>query len=59
MMEMVVLAVTLVLAQTVAGIIMMKVFMSKAYIKKIAKMSVELTNELMTEVYCDEEDEVQ
>jgi hypothetical protein len=42
MKEMIVLAITLVVAQTTAGLIMMKVFMSEWFIKKTTKRSFKL-----------------
>lgn len=46
MLEMVVLALTLVVAQTVAGLLLVKVFMSKKFIKKYMKMTVEMMKEV-------------
>lgn len=40
--EMIILAITLVVAQTTAGLIMMKVFMSEWFIKKMTKKSFKL-----------------
>ncbi len=50
MLEMIVLGLTVVIAQTIIGIIMVKVMMSKHFLKKYAKMSYELTNELVEEM---------
>lgn len=53
MLEMIVFAVTLVVAQCVAGLIMLKLFTSKKFIKKYVKMatetSLEITKELLEE----------
>ena len=54
MLEMIVFAVTLVIAQTVSGFIMthvmMKKFMSKDFIKKYTKMGVEVAEEIAEEM---------
>lgn len=50
MMEIIVFAIALVVAQMAAGLIIMKIFMSKNYIKKVAKMSVEIGKELAEEM---------
>lgn len=50
MMEIIVFAITLVVAQMAAGLIIMKIFMSKKYIKKVAKMSLEISQELTEEL---------
>lgn len=50
MMEIIVFAIALVVAQTAAGLITMKIFMSKKYIKKVAKMSLEISQELTEEL---------
>lgn len=50
MMEMIVLGITIVAAQAVAGIIMMKAFMSKKFIKKFTKMYVEIAEEMTEEM---------
>lgn len=42
MMEMIILAITLVITQTTVGIIMMKVCMSEWFIKKVTKRSFKL-----------------
>lgn len=53
MLEMVVFAVTFVVAQALTGLIVMRLFMSKWFIKKYVKMayktSMELTTELLEE----------
>lgn len=50
MMEIIVFAIALVVAQMAAGLIIMEIFMSKKCIKKIAKMSFEIGQELTEEL---------
>lgn len=50
MMEIIVFAIALVVTQMAAGLIIMEIFMSKKYIKKIAKMSFEIGQELTEEL---------
>lgn len=50
MLEMVVFAVTLVATQLVAGLIMLKLFTSKKFIKKYAKLSAKIANEVAEEM---------
>lgn len=59
MLEMVVFALTLVVAQTVAGLLIAKMFMSKPFIKKCVKMSVDMTREIekMYEAKLEEEED--
>lgn len=42
MLEMIVLGLTIVIAQIVAGVIMMKVFMSERFIKRMTKKYIKL-----------------
>lgn len=46
MMEMIVFAITLVVAQTVAGFVVMRLVMTKAFFMKYFKMSMELMKEI-------------
>lgn len=55
MLEMVVFAITLVVAQSLAGLIIMKVFMNKRFIKKYAKMTAKVAKEIEDEMW-DSED---
>lgn len=59
MMEMIAFAITFVVAQTVAGLIVMgiamKFFMSKKTLKKYSKMVIELSNEIVEELDSEEE----
>ena len=48
--EMIVLGLTLVVGQTIATFIMMKLFMSKAFIKKITKQTFETMNEVVEDL---------
>lgn len=50
MLTAIVFAITLVAAQTVTGLIMMKVFMSKKFIKKYYAMVMELSTEIVEEL---------
>ena len=60
LIEMIVFAVTLVAAQFIGGLIMMKFmmkhFMNKEAIKKYSKMSIEVANELAVEMLEEEEE---
>jgi hypothetical protein len=53
MLEMVIFAITFVVAQTVASFIIMKLFMTKAFLKKIVKTYAELANEVIEEIDLD------
>ena len=59
LIEMIVFAVTLVVAQFIGGLIMtkfmMKHFMNKEAIKKYSKMSIEVANELAVKMWEEEE----
>lgn len=57
MMEMIVLGLTIVIAQIVAGVIMMKVFMSKRFLKKYTKIVMDLSNEVVAELIEESEEE--
>ena len=57
MMEMIVFAITLVVAQAVAGIIIMKVCMSKRFIKKYYDLIMELSEEIAEEALARIEEE--
>ena len=54
MLEMIIFAVVLVIAQTAAGLIMMSVvmkkYMSKEFIKKYSKMAMEVAEEIQDEM---------
>lgn len=50
MMEVIVFAITLVVAQMVSIFITMKVFMSKKFIKKYSNMAMEISKELIEEM---------
>lgn len=50
MMNMIVFAVTFVVAQTVAGLILVKLFMSKGFLKKYSKLIVEIGEEIAEEM---------
>ena len=51
MLEMIVLGVTVVVAQTVAGLLMFKLCMSKTFIKKYAKKYMKVVEELTEELF--------
>lgn len=53
MLEMVIFAITFVVAQTVASFVIMKLFMSKAFLKKMVKTYAELANEVVEELDLD------
>lgn len=57
MMEMIVFAIALVAAQTIAGITMMTVFMSKWFIKKYYKKIMKLATEIVEEIDMESEEE--
>ena len=50
MTEMIVLAITVVVAQTCAGLIMMKVFMSEWFVKKMTKRSFKLMKDIERDI---------
>lgn len=56
MLEMIVLGITVVIAQSIVGIIMMKVMLSKGFLKKYTKMSMDLANEITAELLGEDED---
>lgn len=56
MMEMIIFAITFVVAQVVAGLIMVKFVMSKRFIKYVAKMSLTITEELVKQIESSEEE---
>ena len=53
MLEMVIFAIVFVVAQTVASLIIMKLFMSKAFLKKMVKTYADLANEVIEEIDLD------
>lgn len=57
MLEMIVFAVTLVVAQCVAGFVMLRLTMNKKFIKKYVKMATETSMELAEELLGEDEDE--
>lgn len=57
MLEMIVLGLTIVIAQIIAGVIMMKVFMSKRFLKKYTKTIMELSNEVIADLIEESEEE--
>lgn len=57
MLEMIVLGLTIVIAQIVAGVVMMKVFMSKRFLKKYTKTIMELSNEVIADLIEESEEE--
>lgn len=50
MIEMAVFAVTFVVAQSVAGLILFKLFTSEKFIRKYVKLSAKVTNEIAEEM---------
>lgn len=57
MLEMIVLGLTIVIAQIIAGVIMMKVFMSKRFLKKYTKTIMDLSNEVVADLIEESEGE--
>lgn len=53
MLEMIIFAITFVVAQTVASFIIMKLFMNKRFLKKMVKTYAELANEVIEEIDLD------
>lgn len=47
---MIVLGITVVIAQSIIGLIMMKVVLSKGFLKKYTKMSIQLAEEIQEEL---------
>lgn len=58
MLEMIVLGLTIVIAQIVAGVVMMKVFMSERFLKKYTKTIMNLSNEIVADLMEESEEEV-
>lgn len=50
MLEIIVFAVALVVAQVTAGIIMMKLMLNKGFLKKYSKLVMEISNEIVEEM---------
>lgn len=57
MLEMAIFAVVFVVAQVMASLILMKLFMSKAFIKKTMKMYTTLVNEAIEEIDLDKDED--